>query len=58
MRFSLLKRGDWSGYKACQYLEGDALKAAFAKITETQKAKSQQAAKIRTESAQKRNAPL
>jgi len=55
MRFSLLKRGDWSGYKSCQYLEGDALKAAFAKITETQKAKSQQAATQRTEAAQKRH---
>jgi len=55
MRFSLLKRGDWTGYKSCQYLEGDALKAAFAKITEGQKAKSQKAATMRTEAAQKRN---
>lgn len=48
MRFSLLKRGDWKGYKSCQYLEGDALKAAFAKINEGQKAKSQKAATKRT----------
>ena len=53
MRFSLLKRGDWTGYKSCQFLEGDALKAAFSKITESQKAKSQKAAQIRTEKAQK-----
>jgi hypothetical protein len=55
MRFSLLKRGDWTGYKSCQFLEGDALKAAFAKITESQKAKSQKAATLRTEAAHKRN---
>lgn len=55
MRFSLLKRGDWRGYKSCQFLEGDSLKAAFAKITEGQKAKSQKAAKLRTEKAQKPN---
>ena len=48
MRFSLLKRGDWKGYKSCQYLEGDALKAAFAKINEGQKARSQKAATKRT----------
>ena len=55
MRFSLLRRGDWRGYKSCQFLEGDALKAAFAKITESQKAKSHKAATLRTEAAQKRN---
>lgn len=55
MRFSLLKRGDWRGYKSCQFLEGDALKAAFAKITEGQKSKSQKAATMRTQAAQKRN---
>lgn len=55
MRFSLLKRGDWRGYKSCQFLEGDALKAAFAKITEGQKAKSQKAAQLRTAKAQKPN---
>lgn len=55
MRFSLLKRGDWTGYKSCQFLEGDALKAAFAKITEGQRAKSHKAATLRTEAAQKRN---
>lgn len=55
MRFSLLKRGDWRGYKSCQFLEGDALKAAFAKSNENQKAKSQKAAKLRTEAAQMRN---
>lgn len=55
MRFSLLRRGDWTGYKSCQFLEGDALKAAFAKITEGQKAKSQKAAQLRTEKAQKPN---
>ena len=55
MRFSLLKRGDWRGYKSCQFLEGDALKAAFSKITEGQKAKSQKAAQLRTEKAQKPN---
>lgn len=55
MRFSLLKRGDWSGYKSCQYLEGEALKAAFAKITESQKAKSLLAATQRTADAQTRN---
>jgi hypothetical protein len=26
MRFALLRRGDWKGYKSCQFLEGDALK--------------------------------
>ena len=55
MRFSLLKRGDWRGYKSCQFLEGDSLKAAFVKITEGQKAKSQKAAQLRTEKAQKPN---
>jgi hypothetical protein len=53
MRFSLLKRGDWTGYKSCQFLEGEALKAAFAKITASQKDKSHKAAKLRTEAAQK-----
>ncbi len=54
MRLSLLKRGDWKGYKSCQYLEGDALKAAFAKINESQKAKSQKAATKRTAESQAR----
>lgn len=58
MRFSLLKRGDWKGYKSCQYLEGDALKAAFAKINESQKAKSQKAATKRTAEAQARKIVL
>ena len=55
MRFSLLKRGDWKGYKSCQYLEGDDLKAAFAKINESQKTKSQKAAQKRTAEANERN---
>lgn len=55
MRFALLKRGDWGGYKSCQYLEGKALKDAFAKINESQKAKSQIAAKKRTADAKARH---
>lgn len=55
MRFSLLKRGDWTGYKSCQYLAGEALKAAFSKITESQKAKSALAATQRTADAKTRN---
>lgn len=54
MRFSLLKRGDWKGYKSCQYLEGDALKREFARINESQKSKSQKAALLRTEEAKAR----
>lgn len=55
MRFSLLKRGDWTGYKTAQYLEGEALKAAFAKINESQKAKSRLAATKRTAEFNDRN---
>ena len=58
MRFSLLKRGDWRGYKSCQYLEGQALKDAFAKANATQKAKSHKAAAKRTEEAKKRRAAI
>lgn len=54
MRFWMISHGKWEGYKSCQYLEGDALKAAFAKINEGQKAKSQKAATKRTADAQAR----
>lgn len=53
--FWLISHGDWRGYKSCQYLEGSDLKAAFAKITESQKVKSHKAAQLRTQQAQKPN---